>query len=388
MKGTIELPGDKSISHRVALLAAISSDTCRINNFNTGADCTSTLRCLRQLGVLVKGNLEIHPSSMYTPSWPLDCGNSGSTIRMLTGFLAGQNLPAILTGDESLRKRPMKRVAEPLRLMGARIQLRNEEYAPLELLEGVKRPIEYSMPISSAQVKTAILFAGLKFPGTVVHEPIPSRDHTERLFEHFHIAPGKPIPAFDYLVPGDLSSAAFFVAAALMKRDSELLISNVLVNPLRAYYLQKLQQAGADVQILEPRTLQNEPVADLRVRGGRTLKAIQVTPEEVPALIDEIPALSVLGTACGFEVSGAQELRYKESDRIKAIVSNMQNLGIRAEEKEDGYRIFPGRMISGVAQTYGDHRIAMAFSAAGIEIDNRECVKISFPEFFAILQTL
>src|SRR5262249_38087039 len=162
---------------------AIASDTCRINNFNTGADCTSTLRCLRQLGVLVKGNLEIHPSSMYTPSWPLDCGNSGTTIRILTGFLAGQNLPAILTGDESLRNRPMKRVAEPLRLMGARIQLRNEEYAPLELLEGAKRAIEYTMPISSAQVKTAILFAGLKFPGTVVREPIPSRDHTERLFE-------------------------------------------------------------------------------------------------------------------------------------------------------------------------------------------------------------
>jgi 3-phosphoshikimate 1-carboxyvinyltransferase len=388
MKGTIELPGDKSISHRVALLAAIASDTCRINNFNTGADCTSTLRCLRQLGVLVKGNLEIHPSSMYTPSWPLDCGNSGTTIRIMTGFLAGQNLPAILTGDESLRKRPMNRVADPLRQMGARIQLRENDYAPLELLEGVKRPIEYTMPIASAQVKSAILFAGLRAAGTVVHEPIPTRDHTERMFEHCHVVPGKPVAPFEYLVPGDPSSAAFFVVAALMKPQSELLIRNVLLNPFRAYYLQKLQQAGADVQILEPRTLQNEPVADLRVRGGRTLKPIQITPQEVPSLIDEIPALSMLGPMCGFEVSGAKELRVKESDRIHAIVSNLKNLGLRAEETEDSFRIFPGRIIGGVARTFGDHRIAMAFAAAEIEVDNRECVKISFPEFFTILNSL
>jgi 3-phosphoshikimate 1-carboxyvinyltransferase len=393
MKGTIELPGDKSISHRVAMIAAIAEGPCQITNFNSGADCGSTLMCLNAIGTEITGDLVIEPRPLHPADEALDCGNSGTTMRLLMGFLAGQDIPATLIGDVSLLRRPMRRVADPLREMGAVIGLRDEEFPPVQLKEGAKRAIVYRMPVSSAQVKSAVLLAGLRFSGMRVLEPVPSRDHTERLLEYLQVAARQtrkqnPIPAFDYAVPGDPSAAAFFVAAALMKKDSDLTFRNVLMNPQRTSYLRKLQTCGANIEASNRRLIQNELIADMRVRGGKQLQPIVIQPEEVPALIDEIPALAVLGSQYGFQVSGAAELRVKESDRIDAMVSNLDALGIYVEESEDGFRVERGSLQDGMAKTFGDHRIAMAFAAAGIEIDDPECVRISFPNFFEILGSI
>ena len=389
MKGQIQLPGDKSISHRVAMMASVMQSTCRIRNYNTGADCAATLNCLRAAGIEIEDgeNLAIHPGTFRPPERPLDCGNSGSTMRMLTGLLAGQNIPATLFGDLSLIRRPMRRLVEPLTQMGAVVRLRDEEYAPIVIEEGVKRGIIYRMTISSAQVKSAILFAGIRFPGTHVSELTPTRDHTERLMEHLKFQSGKTtIPSFEYVVPGDPSAAAFLIIGALLRPDSDITFRNLLMNPYRVAYMRKLQQAGANLEITNRRLVQNELIADLRVRSSPLHSPIRIYPDEVPSMIDEIPALSLLGTVCGFEVSGAQELRVKESDRIEAMVSNLEAMNIRVDEKEDGYRVWPGTLADGVAKTYGDHRIAMSFAAAGVEIDDPDCAKISFPEFFNVLE--
>lgn len=388
MRGTIKLPGDKSISHRVSMLAAIAKGQSRFTNFNSGADCASTLQCLSQLGISVEregGNVAVHSAPMVTPSDPLDCGNSGSTIRMLTGLLAGQNVAATLTGDSSLRKRPMRRLAEPLRQMGADVQLSDNEYAPIVLGRGADRAIQYHMPMSSAQVKSAILLAGIRFPETRVFEPIPSRDHTERLLAHLGFQPSTPIAGFTYDVPADPSSAAFFAVGALLHPGSDITFRELLMNPFRIAFLRKLQQAGARLDIANERTLQNEPVADVRVQYEARLNPIVVEPAEVPSLIDEIPVLSLLGSACGFSVSGARELRFKESDRIHAMVSNIVAMGGSAAETPDGYSVQPGTLSSIKATTFGDHRIAMTFAIAGMELDDPGCIAISFPEFFEIL---
>ncbi len=371
------------------MLAAIAGGRCTIENFNTGADCASTLSCLKQLGAGIQGNLTITPSPWKTPEKPLDCGNSGSTMRMLTGLLAGQNIPATLTGDESLLRRPMARLAEPLRQMGAVIDLRSDNFPPIHLRGGVKQSVQYTMPVPSAQVKSAVLFAGLKHPGTQIIEPVKSRDHTERLLEYLRTTSGNiVIPAFRYVIPGDPSSAAFLAVAAFFRGEAEITFTDLLVNPYRTAFLHKLQAAGARVDLTNLRVQQNEPVSDVTILWDGPLNSIVITPEEVPSLIDEIPALAVLGTSCGFEISGAGELRYKESDRIHAIVSNLQALGVQAEEKGDGFQIQPGKFQKGIAKTFADHRIAMAFAAAGLEIDNKECVKISFPDFFSFLDLL
>jgi len=389
MKGEIELPGDKSISHRIAMLAALAEGTCTIRNFNTGADCGATLNCLRQVGVACEGNLTIHPAPLRIPDNPLDCQNSGSTMRMFTGFLAGQDIPATFIGDLSLIRRPMRRLAEPLRQMGAVVRLRDDEYAPVVLEEGVKQPIVYRMPVHSAQVKSAILFAGLKFAGTRVSEPVPTRDHTERLFEYFKVLPGKvKIFPFHYDVPGDPSSAAFLMVGALLRGNSDVTFRNLLMNPYRVAYMRKLHQAGAGIEITNRKLVQNELIADVRVQSGTLHSPIQITPEEAPSLIDEIPVLSLLGAICGFDVSGAGELRHKESDRIEAMASNLTRMGLRVEEREDGYSVWPGPVTETVAETYGDHRIAMAFAAAGVEVDEPDCVRVSFPEFYSILERL
>jgi 3-phosphoshikimate 1-carboxyvinyltransferase len=389
MTGVIQLPGDKSISHRVAMMASLMSGTCRIRNFNTGADCAATLNCLRQVGIGVEidQRVVIHPAPFIIPERPLDCCNSGSTMRMLTGLLAGQDIRATLIGDLSLIRRPMRRLADPLRQMGAMITLRDDEYAPIRIDEGVKRSIVYRMPVSSAQVKSAIVFASMRFPGTHISEPTPTRDHTERLMEHLKFQSGKTtIPSFEYDVPSDPSAAAFLIVGALLRKDVDLTFRNLLMNPYRIAYIRKLQQAGALIEIMNRRLVQNEFVADIRVRSGGVMSPIKIYPSEVPSMIDEIPALSLLGTICGFEVSGAAELRLKESDRIDAMVSNLEALNIPVEETEDGYRVYPAPLEDGIARTYGDHRIAMSFAAAGIEIDDPDCAKVSFPEFFSVLE--
>jgi 3-phosphoshikimate 1-carboxyvinyltransferase len=301
--------------------------------------------------------------------------------------LAGQDINATLIGDLSLIRRPMRRLAEPLRQMGAVLTLRDDEYAPIRIEEGVKRSIVYRMTVSSAQVKTAIVFAGMRFPGTHISEPIPTRDHTERLMEHLKFQSGKTtIPSFEYDVPGDPSAAAFLIVGALLRKDSDLTFRNLLMNPYRVAYMRKLQQAGASIEISNRRLVQNEFVADVRVQSGATMSPIKIMPAEVPSMIDEIPALSLLGTICGFQVSGAAELRFKESDRIDAMVSNLEAMNIPVEQTEDGYSVFPGSLEDGIATTYGDHRIAMSFAAAGIEIDDPDCAKVSFPEFFSVLE--
>ncbi len=389
MSKSIELPGDKSISHRIAMLAALADNACTFANFNTGADCYSTLQCLQALGVDAKPNGVVHKGPVHAPKDPLDCGNSGSAIRMLTGLLAAQQIPATLIGDSSLMKRPMKRIAEPLRQMGAVIELRNDEFAPIELKDGTKHGIEYTLPVSSAQIKTAVLFAGLKFSETRVIEPLQSRDHTERLFEHLQIEPGPSVkvPAFSYMVPGDPSSAAFLIVAALLNKE-EVLFRNILLNQYRIAFLRVLERAGASVKIVEEWIQQNELVGDIQIHTNGIKEPMMIHPEEVAGLIDEIPALTVAGMTHGIEVHGAKELRYKESDRIKSMTSNLRMLGMEVDEWEDGYRIHPGKPRSARLLTYGDHRIAMAFSAAGFAVDDPECATISFPEFYDLLNKI
>lgn len=388
MSNSIELPGDKSISHRIAMLAALADNACTFTNFNTGADCYSTLACLQALGAdaTVTG---VRPHQLRHPEEPLDCGNSGSTIRMLTGLLAGQQIPATLIGDSSLMKRPMKRIAEPLRQMGAVVELRNDEFAPIELKEGTKHGIEYTSPVSSAQIKTAVLFAGLKFANTRVIEPLASRDHTERLFEHLQIETGPlvKIPAFSYMVPGDPSSAAFLIVAALLN-NAEVLFRNILLNQYRIGFLRVLERAGASLTIVEEWIQHNELVGDIQVHTDGIKEPIMIQAGEVSGLIDEIPALTVAGMMHGIEVHGAKELRFKESDRIKAMTSNLRLLGLEVDEWDDGYRVHPGKTRSTSLQTYGDHRIAMAFSAAGFAVDDPECATISFPEFYDLLNKI
>jgi 3-phosphoshikimate 1-carboxyvinyltransferase len=384
----LRLPGDKSISHRVAMLAGVAAGCCRVANFNSGADCASTLRCMRQLGAKIARpdglTLEIEPARPASrPSRALDCGNSGSTIRMLAGLLCGWNIPATLTGDESLRRRPMARIADPLRQMGAVIELQEDRFAPMIIRDGVKRPIVYRPPVASAQVKSAILLAGLAQPGTRVLESVSTRDHTERLLSVLGIT-SQHIPAFRYDVPGDPSSAAFFVVAAIV-RGVELLLEHVLVNPLRISYLHVLKQAGARIEIRNQCTLQNEPVGDIHVMPGGRLQSMHIDATLAPAVIDEIPALAVAGASAGFSVEGASELRAKESDRIAALVGNLQAAGLSVQEQEDGFRSSPGILRPIQCQTFGDHRIAMAFATAGLEPDDRACVGISLPEFWELL---
>ena len=389
MAKSIEPPGDKSISHRVAMLAALSDNVCSIHNFNTGADCISTLNCLKDLGIEIQNSSTIKPHPFRAPIRPLDCGNSGSTIRMLTGLLAGQQISAQLSGDLSLLSRPMKRVADPLREMGAVIELSNSEYPPINLVEGSKRAIQYTMPVSSAQVKTAVIFAGLRLEGTSVIELVPSRDHTERLLQHLQIEPGPDVrvPAFSYDVPGDPSSAAFLIVAALI-HNKELTIRNILLNPFRIGFLEVLQRAGAPVAIVEQRIQQNELVGEVQIRTGGLSERLVITADEITGVIDEIPALTMAGLSVGFEVHGAKELRIKESDRIQSMTSNLRALGMEVEEWEDGYRMKSGKPAFGTAKTFGDHRIAMAFASAGIAIDDPECVSISFPEFFDLVKQI
>jgi 3-phosphoshikimate 1-carboxyvinyltransferase len=389
MAKSLDLPGDKSISHRIAMLASLADNDCSIQNYNTGADCVSTLHCLQDLGTEIQNLAKIKPHPFKAPSKPLDCGNSGSTIRMLTGLLAGQQISAHLAGDQSLLRRPMKRVADPLREMGAVIELSSGDNPPIHLVEGAKHAIQYTMPVSSAQVKTAVIFAGLRFEGTSVTEPVPSRDHTERLLQHLqiHAGPSVHIPAFSYNVPGDPSSAAFLIVAALIHKK-ELILRNVLLNSYRIGFLKVLQRAGAPVAIAEERIQQNEPVGEIQVKSGGLSEPLVISADEVVSLIDEVPALTIAGLSHGFEVHGAKELRIKESDRIRAMTSNLIALGMEVEEWEDGYRVKPGNLSSSTAKTFGDHRIAMAFASAGIPIDDTTCANISFPEFFDLLKQI
>jgi 3-phosphoshikimate 1-carboxyvinyltransferase len=434
VRGRLSLPGDKSISHRAAMIAALADGTSRITNFSNSADCTATLSCLTKLGVSIerRGNeLLVHgvgPNGLRAPAEPLDCANSGTTMRLLAGVLAGQNFESTLTGDESLRSRPMARIIEPLRMMGASISS-TDGRAPL-VIEGHEplKSIKHELPVASAQVKSCILLAGLSAAGqTEVTEPLTvaggsrgvTRDHTERMLRWFGVplevrdveglravtvdGPAR-FNARDVSIPGDISSAAYFIAAAALLPGSALEITGVGVNPTRATFLEQLRSLGFDVAVSNVREECNEAVGTICISGSKS-SSESASPESasplrgpvIPQLIDELPLLAVVGSQIegGIEIRDAAELRAKESDRIAATVRNLRAMGAEVEEFNDGLRVAgPAPLRGAEIDPGGDHRIAMAFSVAGLiaqgetEIKDAECVAVSFPEFFELLESV
>jgi 3-phosphoshikimate 1-carboxyvinyltransferase len=412
--GAITLPGDKSISHRYAMISAIADGESRIHNYSTGADCHSTLGCVRALGievevdgteVLIKGK---GLDGLRAPVNDLDAGNSGSTIRMLSGILAAQPFLARIFGDESLSRRPMQRIMRPLAEMGAEIRAREDKFPPLEIHGTRLRPIDYTLPVPSAQVKTCVLFAGLFAAGqTSVSEPVASRDHTEIALREFGAdlsvsqrkitLAGRPrLTGRELVVPSDLSSAAFFIVAALLIPGSQLTIRGVGLNPTRSALLDLLIGMGAKILIPTLESRNGELIGDIVVQHS-DLKGGTVEGALTAALIDEIPVLAVLGAATedGLTVRDAGELRVKETDRIRTVVENLRRLGVEAEEQPDGM-VIPGRQkFRGAAfDSFGDHRIAMAFAVAALRaegesvIEGAEAASVSFPEFWSTLARL
>ena len=415
VRGRVSLPGDKSISHRYAMLAGIAEGPSRLENYSTGADCASTLSCLRSLGVMWERKdgpdnvIEMQGSgpSLTAPSEPLHCGNSGSTIRMLSGMVAAQNFSSEMAGDESLSRRPMERVITPLTAMGANIESQNGR-PPLRIAGARLKAIDYKMPVASAQVKTCLLFAGLLAEGeTRIEEPLRTRDHGEVALRAFgahvnrkgnelRIRGGQKLRGVEARVPGDLSSAAFFLCAAALFPDSQLNIPALLMNPTRARLLDILMQMGLRISVTQLEEAHGELAGTLHVEGGR-LKGATIAGADVAALIDEIPVLAAVApyTEQGIEVRDAKELRVKESDRIAAIAANLRAMGAQVEERDDGLKIPGGQTLHGAElESFGDHRIAMAFSIAALRawgetlIRGSECAAISYPAFFSTLESL
>lgn len=407
--GSLRVPGDKSISHRSIIFAAIANGVTRVSGFLEGEDALNTLAAFRELGVTIvgpeEGNLTIYgvgKNGLQAPRQPLYMGNSGTAMRLLAGLLAAQNFDSVLTGDESLNKRPMRRVADPLRSMGATIETEDSGSPPLRIHGGPLQAIEYHMPMASAQVKSCLLLAGLYAEGvTRIYEPAPCRDHTERMLTGFgydvkvddkqhycEIAGGQDLQASDIDVPADISSAAFFMVAAAITPGATVTLEHVGVNPTRTGVINILQAMGADITLGNERVIGGEPVADIVVKGGE-LQGIDIDPAQIPLAIDEFPVIFV-AAACARGVTtlrGAEELRVKESDRIAAMETGLNILGIETESYPDGIRITGGTLGGGKVDSCGDHRIAMAFAVAGlrakdvIEIDNCNNVATSFPGF-------
>ena len=413
VKGEIIVPGDKSISHRSVMLGAIANGVTTVRGFLRGEDNMATMGAFRAMGVRIEDDGEtvaIHGKGLHGLNEPadiIDCGNSGTSIRLLTGLLAGQSFFTVVTGDQYLRKRPMKRVVEPLTRMGARIMGRDKgTLAPLAISGGALNAIGYESPVSSAQVKSAIMLAGLYADGeTSVREPTLSRDHSERMFRLFGaslrvfnngvtVRGGTELAGQEISVPGDISSAAFFMVAALITAGSELLIRNVGINPTRTGIIDILRSMGGRIELHNEREVSGEPVADILVRSSQ-LKAIDIAGPVVPRAIDEFPAICV-AAACAegrTTVRDARELRVKETDRIAAMATNLRILGVTVEECDDGMDIIGAeRLGGGAVESFGDHRIAMSLSVAalvshgGITIGNVDCVATSFPSFFPLLE--
>jgi 3-phosphoshikimate 1-carboxyvinyltransferase len=415
VRGSVSLPGDKSISHRYAMLAAIADGGSRLENYSTGADCASTLGCLRTLGVKwarkagADTTIEMQGSGLAlgVPAEALDCGNSGSTIRMLSGILAGQEFASELAGDESLSRRPMQRVIAPLAAMGARIESL-KGCPPLRIRGGNLKGIHYKMPVASAQVKTSLLFAGLLAEGeTRIEEPLRTRDHGEIALRAFgaelerknnevSIRGGQRLRGIEARIPGDLSSAAFFLCAAALFPGSQLTVVNVLMNPSRARLLDVLMQMGLRISVIQLEEINGELIGTLQVEGDG-LKGALISGADTAALIDEIPVLAAIApyTQNGLQVRDAKELRVKESDRIAAIAKNLRAMGAEVNEREDGLDIPGGQSLHGAElESFGDHRIAMAFSIAALRAQSESlirgsgCAAISYPAFFTTLEEL
>ena len=413
VKGELRVPSDKSITHRAFILGALASGETLVKEPLISEDTKATLEILKNLGTEIKeGKNEVviqgRNYTFFEPKEILDCKNSGTTARLMSGVLATQPFFSVLFGDESLRERPMLRVVEPLREMGAQIDGREEgNRLPISIRGGKLKGISYFNKRASAQVKSCLLLAGLRAEGvTEVIEPVLSRDHTERMLKLFgvevitvpeekgHILKvkgGQELKGTEIYCPADPSSAAYFAALATLAPEGSLKLKDVLLNPTRDGFYRKLLEMGADITFENTREISNEPRADLIVKPVEKLKAVKVKPEEVPSMIDEIPILAILmALADGVsEVRGAKELRYKESDRIKAIVHNLRRMGVKVEELEDGFIIEGTEKLKGAKiETFGDHRIAMAFAVAGLVtdeeviIDRPECVSISYPQFW------
>lgn len=413
LAGELSVPGDKSISHRSIMLGSLAEGVTVVRGFLHGEDNHATLNAFRSMGVEIVeqdgGVLQIHGRGLHglvEPFDVLDCGNSGTTMRLMTGLLSGQTFFSVLTGDQYLRRRPMKRVTAPLAQMGARIWGRDAgEKAPLAIQGGNLTGVEYHSPIASAQVKSALMLAGLYAEGpTTVYEPHLSRDHSERMMSYFGakvepfaggvtIQPQPRLAGRDVHVPGDISSAAFFLVAALITPGSELLIHNVGLNPTRAGVVDILQAMGGDIERLNCRTVSGEPVSDLLVRHS-ALRGIEIGGDLIPRAIDEFPVISV--AACFAEgattIRDAQELRVKETDRIAAMVTELGKLGADLEARKDGMVIRGHENLSGgQVDSYGDHRIAMSMAIAGLRasdtvfIENTACTATSFPTFWDLL---
>lgn len=411
LTGRIRVPGDKSISHRAALIGSVATGVTTVRGFLRADDCLHTLSCLRDLGV----EITEHPDRVVVrgsggrlraPGRVLDAGNSGTTIRLLAGILAGQPFTAELDGDESLRRRPMDRVAEPLRKMGAHVGAREGRYPPLRILGAQLRGITYHLPVASAQVKSAVLLAGVLADGeTSIVEPVPTRDHTERMLAAcgvrirrsdgtITITPGTPVGR-ELVVPGDLSSAAFLLAAAAARPGSEVVIDGVGLNPTRTGVLDVLRAMGADVAVHAQEESSGEPVGTVIVRG-RELRGVTIGGTMIPRVIDELPVLCVAAAIARGRtlVTDAAELRVKESDRIGVLARGLRTLGIQVEERPDGIAIAGGHLRGGRVDSEGDHRVAMAFAVAGlladdpVAVDGAESVAVSFPGFFEALEAI
>jgi len=408
LRGTVSVPGDKSITHRALILGALAQGQTRITGYSEGEDCLNTLRAVRDLGVVVQEipeGLEVTGKGLWglhEPSNVLDCGNSGTGLRLLAGVLAGQNFFSVLTGDASLRSRPMGRVVNPLRQMGAIISgRRGGELAPLAIQGTGLKAVFYESPVASAQIKSCVLLAGLFAEGTtILKEPRKSRDHTERLLIYL----GVPLqvdgctvrlqgrPSFDgkpIAVPGDISAAAFFMVAASIVPDSDILITDIGLNPERTGILDILLEMGADIIVQGRREVSGEPVGDIRVRSA-PLQGMTIGPELIPQTIDELPILCVAAALANGEtrITGAQELRVKETDRIRAMATELARLQVEIEEQPDGLVINGGASLRGAScQSYGDHRVVMSLAICGlvadspITIDDVDCVETSFPGF-------
>jgi 3-phosphoshikimate 1-carboxyvinyltransferase len=408
VQGTARVPGDKSISHRAVMLGALADGVTRVSGFLEGEDALATLNAFRAMGVEIEGpeqgRVTIHGVGMQglrAPAAPLDMGNSGTSMRLLAGLLAGQTFTTTLTGDASLTRRPMARVADPLRTMGAVIDTAADGRPPLTIRgKGQLKAMDYVLPMASAQVKSCVLLAGLYADGvTRVTEPAPTRDHTERMLAGFgypvqrdgataSLAGGGRLTACDIEVPGDISSAAFFMVAASIAPDSDLTLTHVGVNPTRTGVIDILKLMGADITLSNARTVGGEPVADIRVRSAK-LRGIDIPAELVPLAIDEFPVLFV-AAACAegrTVLRGAEELRVKESDRIQVMADGLRSMGVTAEPTPDGIVIDGGPLAGGEVHSHDDHRIAMSFSVAGliatgpIRIRGCEVVATSFPSF-------
>ena len=415
LRGEITVPGDKSISHRSVMLGSIANGDTKISGFLTGEDCLSTIDCFKKLGIDIEVNgtdVTVHGKGLKglsAPAETLDVGNSGTTLRLMSGILSAQPFTTRLTGDSSIQKRPMGRVASPLGLMGAKITSENEKMTAPLTIEGQRlHGIDYTLPVASAQVKSALILAGLYADGeTRITEPEATRDHTEIMLNYLGadirkegdtivVRPAAELTGKDITVPGDISSAAYFIAAALISKDSEVLIKNVGVNPTRTGIITAFKAMGGNIELTNERTVCGEPVADILVRSSR-LHGVVIKGAIIPKLIDEIPVIAAAACYASGEtvIADAAELRVKESDRIKTMAAELGRMGATVIQTDDGMIILGGIPLHGaVCESYNDHRVAMSVAVAALgakgetQIKDCGCVDISFPGYFDALKSL